>query len=349
MTFAITRRSMLAVAAAGPFAMSGTAAAAAPKGSAIYPIAIPTYQQIFVAKEKGFFKDEGYDFRLINGGGGEEAQQILAAGGADFVLEDVEHCLQLINHGRPARALMFTDTRQPGQYYVIRTSLYKNGITTLDKIANWKRPDGAKPVFGVSSLGGTIYVWANLFMQHFGYSHKVLWIGVGGVKTMLGALKTNQIDVLITNAAIATEAEKQGWGRQIFCGSSKQEWDKVIGGDVPINAHMALLDTVKHDPAKVQAYINAVYRAGLWIEKASASEIYDTIRRYLGNANREANVIGINELKSMANYSGMTDAASWKRGGQAWYRPQTGIKPVPLTEAFDPRFILAARKKYAGA
>lgn len=347
MAFLITRRNMIAAAAASPLAIGGAAAAPVPKGTAIYPIAIPTYQQLFVAMEKGFFKDEGYDFHLIEGGGGEQAQQILAAGGADFVLEDIEHCLQLINHGRPARALMIIDTRQPGQYFVVRTSLYDQGITALDKFATWKRPGGAKPIFGVSSLGGTVYTWASLFMQHFGLSDKVLWLGVGGVKTMLGALKTNQIDVLITNAAIATEAEKHGWGRQIFSGSTKPEWDKVIGGTVPINAHIALLDTVKRDPAKVQAYINAVYRAGLWIKAASASEIYDTIRHYLGNANREANIIGINELKSMADYSGTLDKASYERGGQAWYRPRTGIKPVPFSEAFDPRFILAAQKKYS--
>ena len=49
----------------------------------------------------------------------------------------------------------------------------------------------------VSSLGGTNHVWASYFMETMGLADKVTWVGIGNVDTMLGTLKTKQVDVLV--------------------------------------------------------------------------------------------------------------------------------------------------------
>jgi NitT/TauT family transport system substrate-binding protein len=79
MVFVIRRREFVCVAASAA-AFGATAARAEGKaGSGVYPVAVPTYQVMFVAQAKGFFKDEGWDFKLIQGGSGVKTREILAS------------------------------------------------------------------------------------------------------------------------------------------------------------------------------------------------------------------------------------------------------------------------------
>lgn len=344
MAFVLRRRSILLAATAA--ATLGRGARAAGKGIATYPVAVPSYQQMYVAQEQGYFKDEGFDFRLVQGGSGVKSREIMASGQADFSIEDIVHCLQLNNRGRPARAVNAADTRSPSQYFVVRKDLFDQGIDTVQKFAAWKRPDGHKPIFGVSSLGGTAHLWANFFMEHFGLADQVTWVGVGNVDTMLGSLKTKQIDLLATAASVKVDAENHGWGKTIFRGSDPAIWQEVVGGNVPVNANICLLSTIQKEPEKVLAYTTGVYRAAQWIKAHTAEQIYDCIERYVGSTSHEANLIEIQAVKEVTDYNGIIDPASYERGGKCWYRELTGIKPVPLAEAFDASFLRKAQAKY---
>ena len=199
MAFVIRRREIVCVAAAAPaLAVAGGrgAWAQAKTGSGVYPVAVPTYEVQFVAMEKGYFKDEGYDFKLIQGGSGVKTREILASRQGDFAIADILHVLQLNKNGRSTRALNTIDQRAPGVRFAVRKDLFDQGIDTMQKVAAWKRPDGKRAIVGVSSLGGTSHLWSHYFMERMELADKVTWVGVGNVDTMLGTLKSKQIDVL---------------------------------------------------------------------------------------------------------------------------------------------------------
>jgi hypothetical protein len=42
--------------------------------------------------------------------------------------------------------------------------------------------------------------------------------------------------------------------------------NKYIGGKVPVTAHFTLQSTIDKDPAKMQAFVTALWRATQWIE-----------------------------------------------------------------------------------
>src|SRR5260370_21913200 len=88
MAFVIRRRAIVA-AAVSVTALSGAgmraAQAQAKTGLAVYPVAVPTYQVQFVAQEKGFFRDEGYEFKLVQGGSGVKTREILASRQANLL------------------------------------------------------------------------------------------------------------------------------------------------------------------------------------------------------------------------------------------------------------------------
>jgi NitT/TauT family transport system substrate-binding protein len=344
-----TRRSALTIIAAGGASMAAGRAFAEDKtGRAIYPVAVPVYQTQYVADRIGFFKEAGLDCKLIQGGSGVKTREIIASSQGDIGIGDITHPMQLSNHGRAGRVLMPVDTRSGAVIFIIRKELKDQGIATLEQLAAWKRPDGRKPIVSVSSLGGTNHVWASYYMETMGLDDKVTWIGTGNVETMLGSLKTKQVDVLVNSLSLLNESVAQGWGALLFDGTDEAIWNKYIGGKVPVTAHFTLQATIDKDPPKMQAFVTALWRATQWIKAHSPEDIYDAIEPYVGSTSRDANILEITTLKQVADYEGTIDAAGWARGEKVWFREMTGIKPLAIADLLSPTFIQAARKAYPG-
>jgi NitT/TauT family transport system substrate-binding protein len=342
----ITRRSALTVIAGGASFAARSVRAADMTGRAIYPVAVPIYQSQFVADRVGYFKDAGLDCKLIQGGNGVKTREIIASSQGDVGIGDVTHPMQLANHGRAGRILLPTDTRSGSVMFIIRKDLWDQGITTLEKLTEWKRPDGRKPIVSVSSLGGTNHVWSSYYMETMGLAEKVTWIGTGNVDTMLGSLKTKQVDVLVNSPALLRDSVEHGWGALLFDGTADANWSRYIGGKVPVTGHFTLQATIDKDPAKMQAYVTALWRATQWIRSHSPGEIYDMIEPYVASTSREANVFEITIMKAITDYDGIVDAASFERGSKVWFREMTGIKPLTMPEIIATGFVETARKAY---
>ncbi len=346
MAFVIRRRSIIAAAATAPAWPLAGARAEGKTGSGVYPVAVPTYEVMFVAQAKGYFKDEGYDFKLIQGGSGVKTREILASRQGDFAIADIQHVLQLNKNGRPTRALMALDQRAPGVRFAIRKDLFDQGVDTVEKFAAWKRPDGKRAILGVSSLGGTSHLWSHYFMESKGLADKVTWVGVGNVDTMLGSLKSKQIDLLSSAISVVSEAEKNGWGKVIYSPSDEATWNSVIGGPVPVNANFCLTSTIEKEPEKVQAFTNAAWRAVQWIKANSPENVLAAIEPFVGSTSKDANLLEIGELKDVADWNGLIPAANWERGGKVWYGELTGLKPIKMEDAVADQFLKAAHAKY---
>jgi NitT/TauT family transport system substrate-binding protein len=344
----ITRRSALTVIAGSAGFALRQVRAEEKSGRAIYPVAVPIYQSQFVADRAGYFKDAGLDCKLIQGGSGVKTREIIASSQGDVGIGDVTHPMQLANHGRAGRILLPTDTRSSSVMFIIRRDLWDQGITALEKLTEWKRPDGRKPIVSVSSLGGTNHVWSSYYMETMGLAEKVTWIGTGNVDTMLGSLKSKQVDVLVSSLSLLNESQQQGWGTLLFDGTDETIWNKYIGGRVPVTCHFTVQSTIDKDPSKIQAYATALWRAAQWIKTHSPDEVCDAIEPYVGSTSRAANVLEISALQKVADYDGVVDAASFARGEKVWFREMTGIKPLTIAEVVAPDFVQAARKAYPG-
>jgi NitT/TauT family transport system substrate-binding protein len=183
-------------------------------------------------------------------------------------------------------------------------------------------------------------------MEKMGLDDKVTWIGTGNVDTMMGTLKTRQVDVLVNSLSVSNDSIAQGWGALLFDGTSEAIWNKYIGGKVPVTAHFTLQSTIDNDPPRMQAFVTALWRASQWIKAHSPDEIYDTIEPYVGSTSRAANIAEITSIKKVADYDGLIDAEGFARGEKVWFREMTGIKPLAMTEVVNTSFIEAARKAY---
>ena len=211
----------------------------------------------------------------------------------------------------------------------------------------WKRPDGRKPIVSVSSLGGTNHVWASYYMETMGLDEKVTWIGTGNVDTMMGSLKTKQVDVLVSSLSLLNESKEQGWGALLFDGTDEAIWNKYIGGKVPVTAHFTLQATIDKDPAKMQAFVTAMWRAAQWIKTHSPERNLRcdrALRRQHVARGQYPRDHGA--AKGHVDYDATIDAAGFARGEKVWFREMTGIKPLTIAEVVSPTFVEVARKAY---
>jgi NitT/TauT family transport system substrate-binding protein len=185
-------------------------------------------------------------------------------------------------------------------------------------------------------------------METMGLDDKVTWIGTGNVDTMLGSLKSKQVDILVSSLSLLNESREQGWGELLFDGTDEAIWNKYIGGKVPVTAHFTQQSTIDKDPAKMQALVTALWRATQWIKAHTPEQIYDAIEPYVGSTSRAANLMEIAALQKVADYDATIDSADFARGEKVWFREMTGIKPLTIADVVVPTFVDAARKAYPG-
>ena len=348
MAMILTRRAMICVAGAGGLSLGFRPARAADlkPGRVIYPTAEVAYMSQYVADRMGFFKDAGLDCKLIQGGSGVKMREIVASGQGDIGIGDMSHPMQLTNHGRSAKVLLPVDIRNASVVFMINKQLADSGVANLQQFAASKRPDGHKPIIGVSSLGGTNHVWASYYMEQMKLDDQVTWVGVGDVESMLGSLKTRQIDVLVNSTALLKTAVEHGWGSLLFDGSSEANWNQYIGGKVPATAHFSLAATIEQDKPKTQAFVTALWRATQWIKTHSVEDMYAASEPFLGSTSREGTSADIAQMKDMFDYTGEIDQAAYERGSKVWFRELTGIKPIPMAQIIDSSFALAAKQAH---
>jgi NitT/TauT family transport system substrate-binding protein len=313
------------------------------------PVSSLSYMAQDVAVVKGFMAAEGIEFKTLTAGGGSKLREIVAAGQIEFGVGDSNHPLLLTNRGRPAKILIALDNRSPLTSLVIRQELYDQGLDTMEKLAAWKRPDGSKPVFAVSSLGGGQHVYLSYLAEKLGVADRFVWLAGGAEKTMLGGLSTGKFDAMGAMPNWRFEAVARKWGQVALDVADDAVWNRSFGGPVPSTVAFALQTTIDRKPELVQAYVNGLYRALQWIKSASADEIYAAVAdRYLGDFSADTVRREIAFLKPMHSYSGLVDEAQFANLSPILFREITEMKPVPYAQAVEQRFIQQARAKYGG-
>jgi len=304
------------------------------------------YAANMVAIELGFAREEGLDIKLAVTDGGAKSRQVVAAGEAEFGHGDATHPLQLTNRGKPAKILLTTETIASYANIVIRQDLYEQGVTTPEKLGQWKRPDGAKPIIAATAIGSGTWMFGTAIFEQVGLGKNLNWVGGGGPTTMLGGLSTKQFDAIMALPSWQFQAEDKGWGKAIFDVSQPGLWDKTFGGAVPVSTIWALDETVAKTE-QTQAYVNAIFRAMQWLKKSPVDEVYAKVGpKYIGDLDAGAVKREIAFYQKIWNFSGTTSEADFKRAAPVWYREGTDLQPIDFAKVVEPRFLANAAKKY---
>ena len=300
-----------------------------------------------IAEAKGFFKAENLDFKLVIGNAGTHGRQALAAGQALFAHGDASHPLQLSTRGKKCKIIMATQMVASISNIVVRKDLYDAGITTVEKLADYKRPDGAKPIIAATAIGSGTWMYGTYVFEALKLGDRMNWVAGGGPKTMYPGLETKQFDAIMAVPGWVIEAEKLGFGKVIYDTSKPGVFDAAFGGTVPVLVIYTLEETAQNEKATVQAFVNGMYQAMKWVKATPIDEVYALVgEKHFAGVDPVAVKVEMGFDKQTWAYDGRIDKASFERGGRVWYRAGSDIPPSDYNALVDMSFLDAAQAKY---
>jgi len=352
----LTRRELLA--SAGFL----SAAAVLPRPSHAQPrpitvshsVSTVVYAQHLVARERRFFEEEGVtaDKGFIVPGGGAKVVQALAAGQALFALGDSNHPLKISEKGKEAVILFATDTRCSYANVVARKDLYDAGLTSLDKLATVKRPGGGKWVVAATAIGSGTWVYGNYVLEQQRtpdgrpLSSLVEWVGGGASTTMLGGLKAGKFDAIMAVPEWLWAAEDQGFGKAIYDVLDERAWNAVFGGPLPVTVGYCLRETIERQPAAVQGYVSACFRAQQWIQKAPDGEILELLHRpYMDTFSRDEVLKSIRYYKGIFDWDFLVDEKQYGEVLKIFLSTKVLDAPIAYSKAVDMSFARKASQR----
>ncbi|MBI3455345.1 MAG: ABC transporter substrate-binding protein [Candidatus Rokubacteria bacterium] len=322
--------------------------------TASHSVSTVVYAQHLVAKEKKLFEDEGVtlDKGFIVPGGGAKVVQALAAGQAMFALGDSNHPLKITEKGKEAVILFATDTRCSYANIVARKDLYDAGLTSIEKLGTVKKPGGGKWVIAATAIGSGTYVYGNYVLEQYKapdgkpLNSVVEWVGGGASTTMLGGLKAGKFDAIMAVPEWLWAAEDQGFGKAIYNILDEKPWNQVFRGSLPVTVGYCLRDTVERDPAAVQGYVTACYRAQKWIQKASDGEILELLHRpYMDSFSKEEVVKSIRYYKGIFDWDFLVEEKEYNEVVKIFLATKVLDKEIPFAKAADMSFVRKAHQK----
>jgi NitT/TauT family transport system substrate-binding protein len=345
----ITRRDALALgtAAATSAMLPLPAVAQATEVTLAFGPPTPVYALGLIADAKGFFASEKLLLRTLIGNAGTHNRQTLAAGQSLFAHGDSSHPLQLSTRGKRCKILLATQMVCSYVNVVVRKDLVTRGVNSVEKLAEYKRPNGDKPVVGVTAIGAGTWIYGTYLFESKGFKDRINWVSAGGARTMLPGLETRQFDAIITPPSWKIEMQKRGIGEAVFDPSQPGVFNSAFGGTIPLLVIYTLEDTIKERPGLVQSFVNGLYQAMKWVKGTSLNEVYALVaeKHYSG---QDADAIN-EELGFDRNtwaYDGRIDEASYARGSEVWDRPGVEIPKTAYADIIDMSFLDAAQKRF---
>ena len=219
------------------------------------------YAPQYVAMSQGFFREEGLDVELTNGGGADKVMTAVVSGQADMGLAGPEAAIYVMNQGKEDHPVIFAQlTKRDGSFLVGRTP----GPFSWDQVRG-------KTIIG-GRAGGVPEMTLEYVLRQNGVEPQRDAVVDTSVQfnMMAGAFTGGNGDYVTLFEPTATEVEQAGKG-YILCSIGQES------GEIPYTAYFASQAYI-HDHADiVQRFTNAIARAQKWVAEHDAAQTAEII------------------------------------------------------------------------
>ncbi|WP_059171476.1 ABC transporter substrate-binding protein [Bacillus sp. FJAT-27445] len=223
------------------------------------------YAPEYVALAKGFFKEEGLDVELTTTWGGDKTMTALLSGGADIALVGSETSIYVHAQGSSDPVINFAQlTQTDGTFLVSRT-----------KIDNFSWDMLKGKTFLGQRKGGMPQMAGEFVLKKHGIDpHKDLKliqnIDFANIANAFAGGTGEFVQLFEPTASIF---EKEGKGHIVASFGTES-------GHLPYTTFMAKESYMKNNPATIEKFTRAVYKAQQWVEKTDSKEIANAIESY---------------------------------------------------------------------
>ncbi|PEZ08912.1 hypothetical protein CN326_04360 [Bacillus sp. AFS018417] len=258
------------------------------------------YAPLYVAMEKGFFKDEGLDIDLQTTAGGDKTMTALLSNGIDIALVGSETSIYVYAQGAKDPVINFAQlTQTDGTFLVSRKK--------LDSF-NWSDVKGT--TFLGQRKGGMPQMVGEYVLKKHGIDpHKdtnlIQNIEFANIANAFASGTGDFVQLFEPTASIL---EKEGKGYIVASFG-------VESGTVPYTTFMAKESFLKKDKATAEKFTRALYKAQQWVDTHSPEEIAKAVEPRFKDTSKDIMVKVIDRYKTQHSYATnpLLDEAEWKQ------------------------------------
>jgi NitT/TauT family transport system substrate-binding protein len=231
------------------------------------------YAPAYVAISKGYFKDAGLDVELATANGGDKSMAALLSDSADIALMGPEAAIYVLNSDSTVKPRIFCGLTATDGFMLM-------GRAKVDKF-DWSMLKG-KDILGFRP-GSTPLLFLEEAMRMNGVNPDtdVKLVNNVAIPARVGSWLAGQNQYAIFIEPDASQLELDG--KAYFLAS--------VGATVGFADYTAFMATdkyIKDNPAVVQSWTDAIYRAQKWTAAASAAEIAQTIGGFFPGVSPQA-------------------------------------------------------------
>ena len=293
-----------------------------------------------LARQLGYFKDEGLDIEWYDAGSGAKGVQALVAGGADIAVGSFEHTIHMQAKGQSLVSIVAYNESAGNAFGVTRerAAKMKNGKVDL-----------AGAQIGVSSPGSSTHMFATLVTRDAGLQPSdVSYIAVGTGAGAVAAFRGGKVDAMSNTDPIITELVDSGDMVLIADGRKLSDSEKYYGGPYASGCLYSSAEFIKKYPNTAQAVANAVVRVFRWLRSADVDKIIAVLPHEYVEANRD-----------LYRRSILNNIGSWSKSGLiskaaadtvllnvARFDPSIDRNKIDISKTYTNVFVERALKTY---
>ena len=289
------------------------------------------YLPLTVAERKGFFKDEGLNVEITDFAGGAKSLQALIGGSVDVVTGAYEHTIRMQAKGQDVRAVLELG-RFPGIVVAIKAS----------KAATFKGPEDFKGMkIGVTAPGSSTNILMNYVLAKAGLQpDDASFIGVGSAASAVAAIKNGQIDAISHLEPVISMLERAGDIKVVIDTRTEEGTKALFGGENPAAVLYAKEAFIQKNPNTTQHLVNALYKALLWIDKATPAEVAEVVPPEYLLGDKALYELSVEKSKPTYSKTGMVAENGMQSTNDMLTRFDEELKgsKVDLSKTFDDRF-----------
>jgi ABC-type nitrate/sulfonate/bicarbonate transport system substrate-binding protein len=272
-----------------------------------------------VGMKSGVFKKNGLDIDASAFAGDAKMQQAMAADSIDIGIGSGP-AMAFIAKGAPIKAV----AAMAGRPLLLTLAVRSDG--SVKTVADLK---GKK--IGVSTVGSLTYWVADELSRQRGWgAGGIEIVPVGAFKSMLAALKTKQIDGIVTDVATAYEMEKSGEGKILY------RFGDLVK-DFHIHVIFATNKTIANRPDAIRAFLKGWFETIAFMRKNKATSV-DVAKDIMETDTAIAGQV-YDELMPMFSDDGKFDPKALAVLSRSYVELQVLDKEPDMTKLFTESFL----------
>ncbi|WP_423957893.1 ABC transporter substrate-binding protein [Bradyrhizobium sp.] len=253
------------------------------------------YAPLTIAKRLGYFKEAGVDIEIVDVAGGARALEALVGGSAEVTAGAFDHTIQMQAKNQEIVGIVLFG-RHPTFALAVRS----------EKASAYRDARDLKGMkVGVTALGSQTQFMIEYLAIRAGLApSEISFVSVGGGAGAIAAIRHGAVDAVVTGEPALTTLVSAGDVKIVADTRTSAGTIGLFGGLYPSGTMYARADFIARNPQTIQAFANAMVRALIWIDQATAENIADVLPAEWAGSDRELFLASIRGTRDMFSPDG---------------------------------------------